>query len=66
MTSDMLGQCMCSCCDAARVVIGELQAMLRAVEDRAANDRRERDEALARLPHGGYGPVHADPPRRWR
>ena len=25
-----------------------------------------RDQALARLPHGGYGPVHADPPRRWR
>lgn len=58
--------CACSCCRYHAGVEADLEAMLRAVEDRAANDRRERDEALARLPHGGYGPVHVDPPRRWR
>lgn len=61
-----LSGCGCSCCRNAETIIRDLEAMLRAVEDRAANDRRERDQALARLPHGGYGPVHADPPRRWR
>lgn len=56
----------CSCCIAWQRYVADLERLNHALEQRAANDRRERDEALARLPHGGYGPIHADPIKRWR